>query len=359
MHPSHHHRRIAVTTRWTLALLLAVGTDARAQENPVPAAPEAAAPAQTEMQKWIATTDAQWQAAFKRDVTDVHEAELNKVKLQYLTALEDGIKKASGASDLDGAVALRNEQKRFGDTNVFPEQDEAGDAVWVKQFRATIRAQLAKLEKEKAARTKALHAKYDQVLASAQAQLTKASRLDDALLVKAKRDEVAAAWITPAIAAAAEKATLPVTAATGGNTQKPVAPEMPLGTSPPREVQATIPANTPNAFRLGAVRSGTKISLQYLTGKWKAWGILATSNPDDETTDGGEQCRVVIALPSMGGGTGKVLAVVPPDTKTKPFVYTTQADHTELVLRINGRGKAFSSNPGSVEYSVKITPPGR
>jgi len=76
------------------------------------------------MQKWIAATDAQWQAAYKRDVSDVHETELNKLKFQFLTSLEAAITKASSASDLDGAVALRNEQKRFGDTNVFPEQDE-------------------------------------------------------------------------------------------------------------------------------------------------------------------------------------------------------------------------------------------
>ncbi len=185
-------------------LLTAAITRVQAQDNPTPA--PAAEPAQTEMQKWIATTDAQWQATFKRDVTDMHEAELNKVKLQYLTSLETGIAKASGAGDLDGAVALRNEQKRFGDTNVFPEQDEAGDVASVKQLRAGIRVQLAQLETANAARTKALHAKYDAVLAQAQTQLTQRQRLDDALLVKNKRDEVAGTWITPAVAAAAEKA---------------------------------------------------------------------------------------------------------------------------------------------------------
>jgi len=114
---------------------------------------------------------AQWQAAYKRDVSDVHETELNKLKFQFLTSLEAAITKASSASDLDGAVALRNEQKRFGDTNVFPEQDEAGDAAPVKQLRTAIRAQLVRLEKERSARAKALHAKYDQFLAQAQSQL--------------------------------------------------------------------------------------------------------------------------------------------------------------------------------------------
>ena len=172
-----------------LLLLIAGIARAQAQDNATPAA--APEPAETEMQKWITTTDAQWQAAFKRDITAAHDTELNKLKLQYLTSLEAAIARASGANDLDGALALRNEQKRFGDTNVFPERDDAGDAAPVKQLRAAIRA------------------KYDAVLAKVQAQLTQRQRLDDALLVKTRRDEVAAAWITPAVAAAAVKGNPP------------------------------------------------------------------------------------------------------------------------------------------------------
>ena len=123
----------------TAALLPLLNITARAQENPAPAAPAAEAPAQTETQKWLATTDAQWQATFKRDVTDVHAAELNKVKAQYLSVLEEGIKKASAANDLKGALALRDEQKRFGDTQVFPEKDEESDAAPVKADRKSTR----------------------------------------------------------------------------------------------------------------------------------------------------------------------------------------------------------------------------
>ena len=186
----------------TAALLPLLNVIARAQENPAPTAPAAEAPAQTDMQKWLATTDAQWQGAFKRDVADVYETELNKVKLQYLTSLDDGIKKASAANDLNGALALRKEQKRFGDTNVFLEKDEEGDAALVKAVRAAIRAQLAQLQTKNAARAKALLAKYDPVLAKAQAQLTQRGQLDDALLVKTKREEVAAAWLGAAAKAA-------------------------------------------------------------------------------------------------------------------------------------------------------------
>ena len=199
------------TPRILFLLRLAAGiANAQAQDNPTPA--PATEPAQTEMQKWIATTDAPWQAAFKRDVTDVHEAELNKLKLQFLTSLETGIAKASGSNDLDGAVALRNEQKRFAESNVFPEQDLAAEAASVKQIRAATRVQLARIEKENAAHTKALHVQYDAVLAQAQTQLTLRQRIDDALLVKAKREEVAAAWITPAVAAASEKVMTPASA---------------------------------------------------------------------------------------------------------------------------------------------------
>ena len=192
------------TPRILLFVLLTAAciTRAQAQDNAV-------AEAQFDMQKWIATTDAQWQAAFKRDVTDVHDVELNKVKLRFPNLLETGIAKASAAGDLNGALALRSEQKRFGDTQVFPEKDEDGDAASVKAIRAAIRAQLAKLEKDTGARAKALHTKYDTMLAQAQTQLTQHQRLDDALLVKNKRDEVAAEWITPEITAALAAAEQP------------------------------------------------------------------------------------------------------------------------------------------------------
>ena len=182
------------TSRILLLLLLTAGiARAQAQDNPTPTG--TTEPAPTEMQKWIATTDAQWQTVFKRDVTDVHAAELSKLAVQYAALLEAGITKASSAGDLDGTVVLRNEQKRFADTKTFPEQDDAADAASVKQLRAAIRAQLARVEKENAVRAKALHAKYDQVLAQAQTQLTQHKRIDDALLVKAKREEVSAAWL--------------------------------------------------------------------------------------------------------------------------------------------------------------------
>ncbi len=202
-------KRQFATSAAALCLVLTAGlVRSHAQDTP------SAAAAVSEMQKWIATTDEQWQAVFKRDVTDVHLTELEKLKQQYVAALEAAVTKASSAGDLDGAVALRNEEKRFAGTNLLPEQDEATDSATVKQIRAAVRAQIAKLEKDTAARTKALHAKYDAYLADAQSRLTKAQHLEDALLVKAKRDEVSAAWLTPGIAATAEKPVPPAVKST-------------------------------------------------------------------------------------------------------------------------------------------------
>ena len=157
-------------------------------------------------------------------------------------------------------------------------------------------------------------------------------------------------------------------AATGLRTRQPSAPTLaaaatpaPLGagSQPARQVKATIPANSADAFPIGDVRKGTKISLQYKGGQWKSWGHISSSNPDDEKNEGGEACRVVISLPAKDGKGGEVLAIVPPDTRKRPFVFDATADYPGLVLRINDKDSSFSGNPGSVEYSVKILPPGR
>ena len=183
-----------------LAILLLSLVCTVAGQNPAPPDPSAPA-AQTAMQKWLADLDATWQAVFKRDVNDPFTAENDKLRGQYLAAIEAGVSKASGAGDLNAAIAWRTEQKRFAEANAIPAQDDAADLPPVKQLRAAWRSQLVRMEKDRAARAKALQAKYDQALAQAQTQLTKANRLDDALLVKSKRDEVAAAWLAGIAAA--------------------------------------------------------------------------------------------------------------------------------------------------------------
>ncbi|MEO6788919.1 MAG: hypothetical protein ABI318_22585, partial [Chthoniobacteraceae bacterium] len=94
------------------------------------------------------------------------------------------------------------------------------------------------------ARAKALHATYDQLLERAQTQLTQHQRFDDALLVKAKREEVAAAWMTPAIIAAVSQADAPSPAAVAV-TKPPALGKVGLGADPGRNVLPTMAPGGP------------------------------------------------------------------------------------------------------------------
>ncbi|MEO6786834.1 MAG: hypothetical protein ABI318_11935 [Chthoniobacteraceae bacterium] len=269
--------------------LTAWGHCARAQDTPAPA------PAQTEMQKWIATTDEAWQAMLKRDVTEVHLTELEKLKQQYVAALEAAVTKASSAGDLDGAVALRAEEKRFAGTNLLPEQDEPADAAAVKRIRPAVRAQITKLDKETAARTKALHARYDQFLADTQTQLTKAQRFDDALLVKARREQVAAAWLTPATGAALASAA--PSAVPAKATLKPAVPAPAVSTASafqmqtlfnklkaaavnPRASKAMLPKNPKGTYFVDCPKEGALlVGFDVTMGDWFGAPLISSLQP--------------------------------------------------------------------------------
>jgi hypothetical protein len=209
-----------------VSMLMAFGVSARAQDDAKPAPAETpAAPAQTDMQKWFTALDAQWQAVFRREVTAPMEAEQTKLWQQFLSALETGVTKATSTGNLDLALAWRNELERFSGAKDVPAEDELGVLPAIKQLRAGWRVQNAKIQKDRADRARAVRARYDQVLAQAQTQLTQRQRLDDALLVKAKREEIAAAWLTSAQTTASP--------ARPDSPQKPaaVAPKVPFGTN--------------------------------------------------------------------------------------------------------------------------------
>jgi hypothetical protein len=199
------------------AALLSLGDVLRAQTAPLPPQPD--------IQQWIGTTNAQWQAAYDRDVTDAFKAGFEKLRWQYSGALDAALAKAINAGDLDTAVAIRAERERFATSGVLPPKDGEKDPATVKQIRATTRQQILRLEQDAAARTKALHAQYDKVLEQAQTQLTQAGRLDDALLLKKNREAIAAKWLagpTTAAAGLGQPAKRPsTTTGTGSGMQPP------------------------------------------------------------------------------------------------------------------------------------------
>jgi hypothetical protein len=117
-----------------------------------------------------------------------------------------------------------------------------------------------------------------------------------------------------------------------------------------------IPANSPDAFRLGSLKKGDVIVLRYIEGRWKAHGHLATDNPDVVQEERGHQgeSRLAIASASKNGSPGAVIALVPPLTTKTPFKFSVPQDRDDLVLRIN-KNSQDQGNPGAVTYELTIS----
>jgi hypothetical protein len=118
--------------------------------------------------------------------------------------------------------------------------------------------------------------------------------------------------------------------------------------------EVTIPANSPNGYRLGPVKQGDTLTLQYVKGLWKAWGHVATEDPDGRRSERGNESRLVLAGPAQSGRPGPLIAIVPHGTVEKPFTYVFPSDRDEVVLRIHSNSD-IQHNPGKVTYKVKLT----
>lgn len=131
-----------------------------------------------------------------------------------------------------------------------------------------------------------------------------------------------------------------------------------ISSAPVTSSSTTVEIHANNdGVRIGPVKAGQTISLQYVSGKWKAFGRLATSNPDDRTPgisgDDHDRSRLAIAKARIDAEPGEVIAVVPGGTATEPFLYRFATDCENVVLRIN-TGSDQPGNPGSVVYSYTL-----
>jgi hypothetical protein len=184
-----------------LAVFLAVavslhGISPAAESTPAGAAGAAAPKPAESVENWFEMVDRSQQENFQKQVAQPFEAALADLRARYLASLDAAVAKASAASRLEEALAYRTERQTFEKSQqVAP--DDATTPVAVKPLRATFRQQLARLELDRLNKAKALFAEYDAVLAKNQSLLTQHQRLDDALLLKTKRDEIARAWIGP------------------------------------------------------------------------------------------------------------------------------------------------------------------
>ncbi len=116
----------------------------------------------------------------------------------------------------------------------------------------------------------------------------------------------------------------------------------------------TIQANKKDGFPVGPVAAGTKIELQYVSGKWKGWGSQPDISPDKTDGRGDGTCHLVLADLGDGSGDGTVLVTVPEGTAQTPFEHVLAADAQNLVLRIKDRGDGWDDNPGAVNYKVLV-----
>ena len=173
------------------------------QTGPAPVAtvpatpvPTSAAP-QSATAKWIAEQEPLWQAAYATEVSGLFEKDVAGLKQQYLAALEKAA--ASGnffkAAKLDDAVAFRAERDQMAGGGEVLAEDEATAPASLKTLRASYRTAFAKLNTERLARAKVVHARYDTVLQQSQTLLTQKHRFDEALEMKAKREALSSAWL--------------------------------------------------------------------------------------------------------------------------------------------------------------------
>lgn len=121
-----------------------------------------------------------------------------------------------------------------------------------------------------------------------------------------------------------------------------------------RNKQATISAKNPVGYVVGPMNKGDVLTLQYVSGKWKTWGGIASASPDDENVAGGDKCRMGICALFSNNDLQK-LKLVPGQTVNNPFSWTADRDYEKVILQVNDDDGDFASNPDKdVTYALSI-----
>ena len=158
---------------------------------PVPAAPQSATA------KWLAEQEPQWLAAFASEAGGPFEKGAGDLKAQYLASVEREIATLSKNAERNADVAFRAERARLVGGGAVPAEDESMAPAALRTMRANYRAAFAKLDKERFAKAKIVHARTDAILAQMQAALTQRKRPEEAQEIASKRDALRTAWLKP------------------------------------------------------------------------------------------------------------------------------------------------------------------
>jgi len=163
-----------------------------AMATPVPSTPKPA----SEIEKWIAQVETSFQESYRRDVEGPFDMGLGELRRSYRAALDQQSGLANASGRIEESTAWRDERQRFFDAGQRVPPDNSDNPLpGIAPLRASFRAQLAKLEGERLTRARALFSRFDAALTPAITQLTQKQRLEDAQLLRTKRDEVQKAWL--------------------------------------------------------------------------------------------------------------------------------------------------------------------
>lgn len=163
-----------------------------AMATPAPATPKP----QSEIEKWLTQVETTFQESYAREVQGPYDTAMGEIRRAYRAALDQHGGAAGAAGKMEEATAWREERQRFfDDGQKVPPDNSDNPLPAIQPLRAGFRAQAAKFEADRLARARAHFAKLDAALSPAIAQLTQKQRLEDAQLLKAKREEIQKAWI--------------------------------------------------------------------------------------------------------------------------------------------------------------------
>lgn len=136
----------------------------------------------------LAEIDAQFQAAYDRDIAPAHAAAIADLDGKYLAAVKRALDAAAGAGRLDESVLLRAEVQRIEKQEPLPDEDAGDLPETLQKLRGTYRESLSKLESDRVTKAKPYFERRGELLDAYQNELTKQGRLDDALKVRTHRE---------------------------------------------------------------------------------------------------------------------------------------------------------------------------
>lgn len=157
-----------------------------------PALPPTSTSPQSEADKQLTALDTQFQSNYDREVGKPIAGAVTTLDMSYLAAIERAMAAATKASQLDDALALREEKQRVTDVKPLPATDDEKTPAALKTLRDTYRKQLNTYEQQRAAKAQTVYAQHEKALDALQAAYTQQNKLDEALKVRTAKEQFTA-----------------------------------------------------------------------------------------------------------------------------------------------------------------------